>query len=80
MAMIEEAGRLNVPFTSGILIGIGESRLERLQSLLALRDVHSNHDRLRLESKFTPAAARCGSLRSVLRRWAATGTVTQSSR
>jgi len=43
MAMIEEAGRLNVPFTSGILIGIGESRLERLQSLLALRDVHSKY-------------------------------------
>jgi FO synthase len=43
MAMIEEAGRLKVPFTSGILIGIGESRLERLQSLLALRDVHSKH-------------------------------------
>ena len=46
MAMIEEAGRLNVPFTSGILIGIGESRLERLQSLLALRDVHSKYGHL----------------------------------
>jgi FO synthase len=46
MAMIEEAGRLNVPFTSGILIGIGESRLERLQSLLALRDVHSKFGHL----------------------------------
>jgi FO synthase len=43
IAMIEEAGRLNVPFTSGILIGIGESRLNRLQSLLALRNIHSNH-------------------------------------
>lgn len=46
MAMIEEAGRLNVPFTSGILIGIGENRLERLQSLLALRDVHSKYGHL----------------------------------
>ena len=43
LAMIVEAGRLKVPFTSGILIGIGESRLERLQSLLALRDVHSEY-------------------------------------
>jgi len=43
MAMIEAAGRQKVPFTSGILIGIGETRLERIQSLLALRDVHLRH-------------------------------------
>jgi FO synthase len=46
MAMILQAGSLNVPFTSGILIGIGESRLERVQSLLALRDVHADHGHL----------------------------------
>ena len=38
-----EAGRQKVPFTSGILIGIGETRLERIESLLALRDLHSEH-------------------------------------
>lgn len=43
MEMIAAAGRLKVPFTSGILIGIGESRLERIQSLLALRDLHRQH-------------------------------------
>lgn len=43
MAMIEAAGRQKVPFTSGILIGIGETRLERIQSLLALRDVHRQY-------------------------------------
>ncbi|HIN90960.1 MAG TPA: 7,8-didemethyl-8-hydroxy-5-deazariboflavin synthase subunit CofG, partial [Porticoccaceae bacterium] len=32
---IEQAGRLSVPFTSGILIGIGETRRERIESLLA---------------------------------------------
>src|SRR6266849_2081799 len=37
------AGELRVPFTSGILIGIGETRLERIESLLALRDVHRNY-------------------------------------
>jgi FO synthase len=37
---IRAAGRARVPFTSGILIGIGETRLERLDSLLALRDLH----------------------------------------
>ncbi len=43
MAMIEAAGRQRVPFTSGILIGIGETRLERIQSLLALKAVHAAH-------------------------------------
>ena len=37
------AGELQVPFTSGILIGIGETRLERIESLLALRDVHRSY-------------------------------------
>ncbi|MCK8785677.1 5-amino-6-(D-ribitylamino)uracil--L-tyrosine 4-hydroxyphenyl transferase CofH [Roseomonas sp. NAR14] len=46
LAMLEAAGRLAVPFTSGILIGIGETRLERLESLLALRDLHARHGHL----------------------------------
>jgi FO synthase len=37
---IEIAGELGVPFTTGILIGIGETRLERIQSLLAIRRLH----------------------------------------
>jgi FO synthase len=40
---IEQAGRLSVPFTSGILIGIGETRRERIESLLALRQSHQRH-------------------------------------
>jgi FO synthase len=40
---IRLAGELRVPFTSGILIGIGETRLERLQSLLALRALHRDY-------------------------------------
>ncbi len=43
---LELAGAAAVPFTSGILIGIGESRRERIASLLALRDVHSRHGHL----------------------------------
>ena len=34
------AGELRVPFTTGILIGIGETRAERLESLFAIRDLH----------------------------------------
>jgi FO synthase len=36
---IRLAGELDVPFTSGILIGIGETRAERLEALLALREL-----------------------------------------
>ncbi|MGX1100160.1 5-amino-6-(D-ribitylamino)uracil--L-tyrosine 4-hydroxyphenyl transferase CofH [Amorphus sp. MBR-141] len=43
LATIEAAGRARVPFTSGILIGIGETRADRLASLLALRDLHERH-------------------------------------
>ncbi len=37
------AGVARVPFTSGILIGIGETRAERIDALLALRDLHAAH-------------------------------------
>src|SRR5690606_30513138 len=40
------AGEAAVPFTSGILIGIGETRRERIESLLALREVHAQYGHL----------------------------------
>ncbi len=43
LAMMEEAGALAIPFTSGILIGIGETREERIRSLLALRNLDRRH-------------------------------------
>ncbi len=43
---IEEAGRQAVPFTSGILIGIGETRDERIDALLRLRDLHDRYGHL----------------------------------
>lgn len=46
LATLDLAGELRVPFTSGILIGIGETRLERVESLLALRDSHDRHGQL----------------------------------
>jgi FO synthase len=36
----EIAGELGIPFTTGILIGIGETRRDRIDSLLALRELH----------------------------------------
>jgi len=40
---IEEAGRLRIPFTTGILIGIGETLDERIDSLLAIREMHDRY-------------------------------------
>ncbi|MBK6864642.1 MAG: 5-amino-6-(D-ribitylamino)uracil--L-tyrosine 4-hydroxyphenyl transferase CofH [Ideonella sp.] len=46
LAMIEAAGQAAVPFTSGLLVGIGETRRERIESLLALRAAHERHGHL----------------------------------
>ncbi|MCO5546767.1 hypothetical protein L7F22_000203 [Adiantum nelumboides] len=43
LATIAAAGEENVPFTSGLLIGIGESREERILTLLELWKVHEEH-------------------------------------
>jgi len=43
LATIRMAGEQRVPFTTGILIGIGETRQERIDALLALRDLHDAH-------------------------------------
>jgi FO synthase len=43
LATLEAAGRAGVPFTTGVLIGIGETRAERIAALLAIREVHERH-------------------------------------
>ncbi len=43
LEMMRHAGELAVPFTTGILIGIGETRAERLESLVAIRDLHEQY-------------------------------------
>src|SRR5436853_1752075 len=46
LATIEGAGELRIPFTSGILVGIGETADERIASLDALATVHARHGHL----------------------------------
>jgi FO synthase len=41
--MTREAGELKIPFTSGLLIGIGETVAERVDTLLAIRTLHRDH-------------------------------------
>ncbi|HEY7660242.1 MAG TPA: bifunctional FO biosynthesis protein CofGH [Actinomycetota bacterium] len=43
LRVLEDAGRLAIPFTTGILVGIGETSRERAESLLAIRDVHRRY-------------------------------------
>ncbi|CAN5496858.1 bifunctional FO biosynthesis protein CofGH [soil metagenome] len=43
LATLENAGEVGVPFTTGILIGIGETPAERIDALIAIRDSHERH-------------------------------------
>ncbi len=46
LRVIEDAGRARIPFTTGILVGIGETVGDRAESLIALRDAHERHGHL----------------------------------
>jgi FO synthase subunit 1 len=41
--MIEDAGKLRIPFTTGLLLGIGETMTDREESLHAIRDLHQRY-------------------------------------
>jgi 7,8-didemethyl-8-hydroxy-5-deazariboflavin synthase CofG subunit len=43
LATLEGAGELRIPFTTGILIGIGETPDERVDALFAIREVHGKY-------------------------------------
>jgi len=55
---LEDCGRAGVPFTTGILIGIGETRREIIDSLLAIREVHERHGHIQevIIQNFVPKA------------------------
>jgi FO synthase len=43
LRVMESAGQLKIPFTTGILVGIGETAEERVDSVLAIRDLHEQY-------------------------------------
>ncbi len=43
LRVIEDAGKEKIPFTTGILIGIGETLEERVDALIAIRDLHARY-------------------------------------
>jgi FO synthase len=46
LEMLRQAGELRIPFTSGILVGVGETREERVAALEALAEVHADYGHL----------------------------------
>ena len=56
---IEEAGRQNIAFTTGILIGIGETEEDRVDSLLAIRSLHERYGHIQ-EVLVQPFRAKAG--------------------
>lgn len=55
---IEDAGRLKIPFTTGVLIGIGETREDRVRSLGCIRELHSRYGHIQevIVQNFVPKA------------------------
>lgn len=43
LAVIDDAGRERIPFTTGVLVGIGETLRDRAESLVEIRDAHERH-------------------------------------
>jgi len=58
METVETAGRLRIPFTSGILVGIGETPREIIESIVALREAHGRWGHLQeiIVQNFQPKA------------------------
>ena len=58
LATLEAAGRLGIPFTTGILVGIGETRAERIEALAAIAASHREHGHVQevIVQNFLPKA------------------------
>ena len=54
LATIAAAGQAQVPFTSGLLVGIGETRAERIEALLALQALHHQYGHIQVCSGLQP--------------------------
>ena len=58
LATLDAAGQLAIPFTTGILVGIGESRADRIAALLAIAAAHRRHGHVQevIVQNFLPKA------------------------
>jgi len=68
LAMMADAGRLKIPFTTGLLLGIGESMRDREESLEAIRNLHVTYGHIQevIVQNFCPVeGTRMGSARPI---------------
>ncbi len=58
LATLEAAGELRIPFTTGILVGIGETRQDRIDALVAIAEAHARHGHVQevIVQNFLPKA------------------------
>jgi FO synthase len=58
LATLEAAGRLQIPFTTGILVGIGEGVQDRIDALVAIAEAHARHGHVQevIVQNFLPKA------------------------
>jgi FO synthase len=58
LQLLEDTGRARVPFTTGLLVGIGETRGERIDTLLGIADAHRRHGHIQevIIQNFLPKA------------------------
>lgn len=59
LATVEAAGQEGVPFTTGLLVGIGETRAERVEALLAIHRLQEQYGHIQ-EVGAKRAAQPCG--------------------
>ncbi len=81
LRVLEDAGRLRIPFTTGVLLGIGETAEERIDAILALRDVQARHGHLQevivQNFRAKPATAMMGTVDLGTQEYAAAVAVTK---
>jgi len=81
LRVIDDAGRSRIPFTTGVLLGIGESPEERIDAVLALRAAHEKHGHIQevivQNFRAKPATAMMGAVDLETQEYAAAVAVTR---
>ncbi len=62
LSVLENAGKLKIPFTTGLLIGIGETKFDRIRSLKEIRRIHKKYGHIQevIIQNYTPQSTLTG--------------------
>ena len=81
LRVLEDAGRSAIPFTTGVLLGIGETHSERVDAICAIRDIHARYGHVQevivQNFRAKPATAMMGSADLGTQEYVATVAVTR---